>query len=229
MAELTLSYRRVGETYEGNVSVGKDADLTTFTGYTFAQMIRHLHLAVVQLAPTEVVFQRIDRPGMGSVALGAEMLALVRDDPTKYIEMHTTPHRTVDLRDKPSRVSKLAAKFTPPVQTIRAGHETLAAAFGDVMYLAMRAGRIEHPTSGRWCTLSSLADELDLPSVRVVSGDGVEWATIPTAALLAADVPAFFLPRAWNENGPWITKDRLQTRYNDYLKEKNECSKIKAQ
>jgi hypothetical protein len=47
---------------------------------------------------------------------------------------------------------------------------------------------------------------------------------VPAQELIEKQKTRYFLPRAWNTSGPWISHDDLKKLYENYLKEKAECS-----
>lgn len=186
--ELLVKYRRDGESYIGSIYT-YGALQEEFGNSTFAQMIRLVHLTLQVLSDVKVMFQRTDRDGLLPVEIDAEMVNLIRVDPAKYIAAHTVAHRTIDLRKGTDRTSKLAEKYEVPKHgTIRAGHDTLAVAFGDNVYLSMRKLRVEHPVTGRWAALGALEHELpQLPFKEVISFDdelGRGWVVVSTEDLL---------------------------------------------
>lgn len=225
--EILMRYKRVGESYQGEFQVdGHVVDL--FEGISFAQHIRLLHLLLVKHEGATVQMQRTDREGLMPIFMERDMVLMVRDDPTRYIQAHTLPHRVVDMRKKDERTSKLAEKHVvPKTTTVRAGHDTLKDAFGDVVYLRLRSGSVEDPVTGRFRIWHEISSQYGLPSAEVVlippPGNG--WVTVRTADLLAVSshVKGFFLPRAWNERGPWISREALSEKYNQYLKGKASC------
>lgn len=233
-AELLVKYARVGELFDGEFC-GPTAEesLLKFYGLTFAQKIRQLHLLLVQMMPpdTSVLFMRTERPGLMPVAIGPEMVELLRNDPTRFIAAHTIPDRVVVLSpDKQGRISKLAQKMNVPKGSeLRAGHATLADAFGDVTYLNMRDGRVEHPITGRWCPCATLEMELNLHFLEAINTDDGSWLTVRTEELLQVHhAMGFYLPRAWNKTAPWISREALQQKFDNYNKEKASCLEITA-
>lgn len=230
-AELLVKYERVGEAYSGTFHVTPEAggvlEPIKFFDLTFSQKIRSLHLLLVDMpSDTSVWFQRTERAGLLPVCIGQKMTDLIREDPTKYIAAHTIPDRRVVVSaDKPKRVSKLAQKVeVPSGAELRIGHATLADAFGDITYLNMRDGRIEHPVTGRWCHAATVEMELGLHFVEAINNDDGSWLTVRTADLLGVHHAAgFYLPRAWNESAPWISREALQKKFDNYNKEVSQC------
>ncbi len=227
--KILMRYKRVDECYAGELQVnGAVVDL--FENVSFAQQTRLLHLLLVKHPDAVVEMQRTDHDGLMPFFLEPHMVQLIIDDPLKYIQAHTIPHRTVDLR-KTGRTSKLAAKHVvPQATTVRAGHATLADTFGDVLYLNFRNGRVEDPVTGRWRPWPDVMAELGLTVLETIVTDASTsgqysggWITVRTSELLKNNVLGFYLPRAWNEDGPWIKYEALAEEYNQYLKERASC------
>ncbi len=233
--KILVSYKRTDVTYAGEQRVdGEVIDL--FENVTFAQQIRILHLLLQKHPDAEVELQRTDRAGLMPVYLEPDMVQLIREDPAKYIQAHTIPHRIVDLRKKNERTSKLAEKHVVPAAAIRAGHDTLKDAFGDVVYLNFRENRIEDPATGRWRATREVEADLGLAVVDTIvvgatgpHGARAGWVTVRINDLLANNsLSGFYLPRAWNEGGPWISRAALIEKYNKYLEEKSCLETTKA-
>lgn len=101
------------------------------------------------------------------------------------------------------------------IGTLRYGHDTLADAFGEVVYLkariSARGPQIEDPVSGRWVPFSA--------TEKVLLGESGRWVPVPTIELLALKASRYYLPRRWNDSD-WISHDSLEAAYASYLKEK---------
>ena len=54
------------------------------------------------------------------------------------------------------------------------------------------------------------------------------WAVVRVETLLDKKYERYFLPRAWNTSGPWITHEDLQKKHEQYIKEKQACLNPKA-
>lgn len=226
--EVLLAYKRAGETYEGELrSRGEVTYL--FENVTYAQMIGYLHSVLVAL-PEDVTLtmQRTDTAGMPSITIDSASRDLVRTDPTRFIQSTSIAPRVVDLR-KGGRTSKLAERYeVPKGPLITSGHAALAAAFGEVVYLSVRHYNVENPITGRWAPVTSLAVGHNLAIQETLLDEtGKGWVTVRTEDLLRLTTAAgFYLPRAWNDNGPWISQELLATRFDNYNKEKSQCSKM---
>lgn len=214
-SNVDLSHRRVGLHYTGEI------DGVEFMHKTFEEMMLLVHSRLLECPGYGLRITRTERAGLFPVQLEPELLKLLVDDPLLYIQKHMTPDRSVDLRSPPRRVSKLAEPYSVPRGGLRTGHDTLAEAFGDSVYLRLRAGKVENPCTGRWCSILELDDDCNLKgrSVLLVT----DWLVLATVDLLKSSATKFYLPREWNESGSWISKERLQEMYNQFRKDREQC------
>ena len=174
-------------------------------GTHFEAMIRQINKNMPE-EDTELVFIRSDKPGSVPYVMGAELTALVKNDPEKAIEALSFPDVRIELGRNP-----------PSTSNIRTCSETLAAAFGERVLIRRREGRLECPCCGRWvnedvalvcqnCKVSFLWEPCDS-----------QWVSIRVLDLLAAPCEKFFLPRDWNGFKPWIERGTLRDMYNEFL------------
>lgn len=240
--DIVLQYRRVGETYTGTIGIpdehyasamGIDAadanelpdHRIVFDSLNFREMMLEVY-RWLQLVPTAgLLIQRMERPGLMPVQLAPDMLELLREDPVRYIEMHSIPPRTIDLRTGTKRLSALAAgerSDIPKTTGLRAGVDTMAAAFGETIYLKMRDKLVEHPATGRWVSFREIEQFLGSHNAEIVfPGERrTGWITVPLKELLATTTAKFYLPREWNTYGSWITKEQLTEMYEHFIDEK---------
>jgi len=215
MTALLLSYQRVGEYFEGTVGD------TPFERHSFSDMMLMVSARIIREGVSQLNLQRTDRAGLAMVTMEPAMFELLTSDPAEYVRLHSPPARRVVVRGAPSR----ASKGTVPL--LRVGHDTLAAAFGDVIYLRIRSGRVESPDTGRWDRLAVVEARMNLREPLTVVYTDEEsmsgWALVSTAALLEHTQPIFYLPRAWNPHGGWIQSSQLREMYDKYQKEKIQC------
>lgn len=228
--DVTLSYKRVGETYEGSIAVPHDATFI-FEGYNFAQMMTVTHRLLKQLAATGLLVVRTDRDGLLPARLEPALLQLLLDDPVAYIKANTVPDRVVDLRGlQVRRTSKLAAmgeQVVPKSTGLRHGLDTLADAFGESLYTKAKAittggsWRYEHPATGRWSDLQTVEHWLKSHATEVQAVDDSRgWLLISAELLLKTGAERFYYPREWNDFGSWITKEQLRTKLEQFRKDK---------
>lgn len=224
-SEICLKSKRVGELYEGEITLDGVKDCA-FYDFTFAQKMRQVHLLLVQYPEAVVTLMRTDSPNLQPVMLDHVMTQLLRTDPASYIQAHTIPHRVVDLTHNPRKSALASRHVVPP--GIRSGHATLADAFGDVVYLAWRSGKVEHPVTGRWVERHKLEVDVGLRVVESIQPEGINpgWVTVRTEDLLGlrdGNATGYYLPRVWNEKGPWISREDLLQKYEQYKKARTEC------
>lgn len=226
-SDLELTYKRVGEHYDGSVGA------LIFEGFTFAQMMTAAHRFLVNMPEAGLLIKRTDREGLLPARLEPQLLQLLRTDPVAYIKANTVPDRVLDLRG-PDRQSKLAqsdAYVVPRSEGLCHGLDTLADAFGEVLYAKAKpmAGgywRYEHPATGRWSDLNTIEHWLSSHDTEVrPSGDSGGWLLIKVELLLKTHTERFYYPREWNEFGSWITKEQLQVKIEQFRKDKANVSR----
>jgi hypothetical protein len=178
--------------------------------------MKQFALPLIVYPKAEVYFQRTDRPGLASVKLSTSEVDELRRNPTDFAEKLTIAPIFLDLRDK----LKVTATATV---NVRVGYSTLADAFGDRIYLRLVYGRFESPIDGRW--VESIPGLMcDVPHT-ISSSNGAtvsapDWVSVATEHLLSLAKDRYYLPRAWNIPGPWVTHEKLSLIYNQYKKEK---------
>jgi len=226
--DVKLSYKRVGELYDGKVEHNGVAE--TFSGATFAGMMGLTSHILTQEPDAELLVQRTDREGLLPARLEPALLHLLRTDPAAYIQANTIAPRTVDLRS--DRTSALAAKHeTPRHGGLRHGLSTLADAFGEVAYSRAKkwmggSWRYEHPATGRWADLTTIEFWLGSHATEVQPVDANSgWLLISVELLLKTHAARFYYPREWNEFGSWITRERLQEKLERFRKEKSNVTR----
>jgi hypothetical protein len=203
--EIVVSYERHGTAYEGTI------EGQAFSGKTFAQMMTLVHMRLVKLPKARLIMQRTERPGLMPVEVAPEDVELLRVDPVTYIRKHTVEPITVDMRGSRKGQHALARGERveiPKSSGIRAGHDTIAEAFGEVVYARMRNNNVESPNDGRWVTLQTLESWLKAAPTEVVTPE-LGWVGIRVADLLRTQNSRFYLPREWNPHRSWITKEQL--------------------
>jgi hypothetical protein len=237
-ANIMLEYGREGTAYHGmlraEVAPTKGYALVArLEGLTFAQLMTRLarELRAQREWGNDVKHVELHRLELeGSVyAMAPSEIAQLIEDPAAAIRSMHEPDRVVMIRDK---------KFGEPLISkvmraqLRAGHDTLADAFGDFVYCRRRDdGNIECPYCGRWGKLTPSVTETD----QVVFGcakcgtnyGGIEeitrcWFTVHIQLLLSAEKDRYFLPRRWNKSGPWISHEELKQMYETFCKERDD-------
>ena len=216
MTTLLLSYKRVGELFRG------DLGGEVFEDLSFADMMLMASVRIVRDKVSVFSLRRTECAGLSPVTMEPNMLELLTSDPAEYIRLHSPPARRV--------LVKGAAAIRPArgvVPLLRAGYDTLAAAFGDMVYLRIQSGRVESPDTGRWDRVATAERRMGLPGafeVQYVDATLMSgWALLRVDVLLTHRQPLFYIPRAWNPYPGWIQRSQLQELYDAYEKEKNRC------
>lgn len=170
----------------------------SFESLTYASMITKLAGLARRYPAAEVYL----RTGTAERSLPSELSQLLREDPVAYI-------RATSLPDIKVVVGKSPKTQTTP---LRAGYDALAETIGERVYARYRRGQVESPITGRW---EPIAGWLGTNG----SIEGERWFGISTQALLGLDEPRYYLPREWNESGPWISHGSLKRKYETFLRE----------
>lgn len=209
----------------------------------YREAIRFLVLEARKHLGARLFLLRLDqRPQKIAVQLDGALSKLVREDPVAFMQMmDPTMGRPQKLNLSTSMKKEHIAAIKP--NPLPAGYDTLAEAFGDDVYCRMqRGGPTECPLCGRWGKWTKIDVEGKHVDRLVCDDCGVEfkgvgiptsqggWFKIPVVQLFncaeALGVDRFFLPRSWNKDGPWISHADLQKKYDEFMKEKEECSRM---
>lgn len=217
---LVLRYKRIHQKvneeypFEGTFEV--DSLVETFPSLFFRQMVQRLYELLNQYPHIHrLIFQRTDREGIVPLEVGPHTQNLLRTNPeAAYIAMNTGNEQT-------------------PTVTGHAEDST----FGRLIYLSALNGKVEDPLTGkwvqfaygpnhgwmirgegldagRWLKLATLVDDAPAGVEEIARLAFTRWALIDVEELLKRDQTHFYLPRPWNLNGPWITREELQYLYN---------------
>ena len=142
--ELVNDEHQFSGTVELQDEKGSSLTRDSFVGLQFQRMMVRVSRELRKHPDASVVIHRTDRTGLRPIQLGDETRVLLRDDPVQAIRlMNVQPNQQV--RGDEVGVGQ-------PV--LRAAYDTLAAAFGERVYLRMRQGNVEDPLSGRWKSLA---------------------------------------------------------------------------
>jgi hypothetical protein len=206
-------------------------------GLTYRRMMTEVSKVLKEHPDHLLHIQRTDAPVSQAQQVPERDRMLLRDDPTAFINSTTLPSVVVMLGG-----SKPAPR---DAVRLRTGLSSLADAFGEEAYLRSRSDSdgytlLESPFSGRWCRSGEMNE------VRVWLEDGthtlpcrwqpryfphrtrpdqVFWAVARVEDLLKTDCARFFLPREWNTGGPWIPREDLQKKLNEFRAEKAQAEK----
>ena len=234
---VVLQYARVeGMLSSGRLFLAPDnsggalqwTPLEEFEKLSFSKMFTRLAHHLREQPEAAAVVYRNDRPGLIPYVLDPEVTALLRQDPVAAI--HSLTYAPPPVAPPRERTAVPPASVPLEASPLRAGEDTLADAFGDEVYTPLRAGAIECPGCGRWGKISDEAGSPTFVCWRDCRKDdqvggypvtpGGRWAAVAVRRLLATPSTRFWLPRAWNPSGPWISRDSLRDMYAAYQAEK---------
>lgn len=223
---IFLRYRREPKTelFTGSITGGKME--SHFSAVSFLKMFEAVGDALRCSPELRLLIQR-EEDGSFST-LPPSMEQLLRTNTPEAVEAMTVPPRRVVISDD-------RPKPRPPVHTLRQGHDTLADALGDDVYLRSKVNtfadqwlQIESPLTGRWEPVCELNHLLYIGggklAVQVILDTESKWAKARVADILALALPRYYLPRRWNATGGWITHEALASLYSQYQKEKADVS-----
>lgn len=223
--DIRLRYGRVGLSYHGSIMVQRLPTLgfvpeKDFSDYTFPRMMSHLARVMRSYELGTVVLSRIEAEN-SEYELDRGTIDLLCTDPAAAISAMTHEDRVVKIRDqKPETIS-------PPMGLLRAGHDTIAAAFGDRVYCRLdEHSRFECVGCGRWSVITPTS--MPCTSRRCTTTlyglvHGKEWFSTPTAMVLRLARDRYYIPRDWNPGRGWISHGDLAETYETYVKEKERC------
>lgn len=231
--DLIVEYRRLDKEvdgeypYTGRFIVDDHAPID-FIGWPFRKMVGQMSELVQEYDHlTGVSLRRVDRPGILPMGLGPVMVGLLRTDPLSALR-----HLMYDGGNAQRGPQDL--------------HGLAANRFGPLVYLRVRAGEIECPLTGdrrtlahgekhgwkirglgtdhtKWLKLTSMIDDSPEGTEGLSRLGFVHWATVSVMDLLEYEQEKYFLPRAWNKDGPWIGHEQLEQMLEDHSEEGEEA------
>lgn len=227
--DIVLEYKRVNvDRCHGRIFQGTKT-FASFHSEDFRSMLREFAQALQSDDQARAVWQRTDRPGLTPYYLDAEVTQLFREDPVAAIEGMCPP--SISPSTTVQRVQQERVKMVPI--SVRAGHDALADAFGEEIYIRARGRKdqvyIECPCCGIWapiidrmsvCINQKCKAHVLLRVVRVVNE---KWAAMNIEEILETGSPRFYLPRAWNEGRSWVSLWDLQQKWEAFKKERESC------
>jgi hypothetical protein len=241
--KVTLEYRRVDGTMlsSGRIMSEENGLITQeslpFEAIEFSEMLKRL-AAVLTIWPPEqevdIFLQRTDREGLSPFKLDAKTVEMFRTDPVAAVQSFDHPSSSPSAVVAHAREERAPSTQQP---VIVAGHNSLADAFGDVVYFKVRGHELECPGCGFWGMYTSpglLADPERAGEVfktifvcpkkchaRLAVTCQGGWGYIDVEYLLEkTTLDRFYFPRAWNEGRPWVSRDSLKKQYDAYVAEK---------
>jgi len=228
--EVRVKCRRDGEKFTGatylfDFDAEEMKELGTFSDLNFEQLLRSLSSRLREYPDATAALMREEAGRFGYMKYEETMVKLLREDLDRAISILCPPRRVVMIGDK------VETSATSRVH-VRAGYDTLADAFGDVIYCKMRrGGGVECPCCGRWGLVSCDKNQngyfrckvgCDCPILgKAYPMEHGGWWGIDIRVLLHETTSKrFYLPRLWNVSGPWVSHEALKKKYETYLKEK---------
>ena len=225
---ITLEYKRVDHHYEG---IFKYIETQESFSLEYAEMLKRLCNILEKNFPkdeeVDVILQRTDRAGLQPAPLDPQTVSLLRTNPVAGIAALTYVPPQTPLGAVARAKAEVTARVPPP---LRAGIDTLAHAFGSLVYARVRDGKIECPCCGFW-----IRNVPQVPDNGIGDFQGVctercknsfelrvysKWAAVSVAELLSIkSADRFYLPREWNAGQAWVSRETLQQKYDTFNKE----------
>lgn len=235
MMEVILEYKREGQQSTGCIRLRASSHenvLFEFEQLDFEPMLYKFAEALQENPEAAGVLQRIDRPGLVPYVLDERIVSLFRIDPVAAVKSMSVPYGSPS-----NTVKRVQEEKSPVTSGLRAGHTTLADAFGEELYSRYDKDRdrVECPCCGIWGSITVKDADggffLSCKNPACVSFDkplamqrrNGRWASFPTFALLATHSERFYFPRAWNDGRVWISWEGLNNKYEQFQKEKKAC------
>lgn len=225
-ADIRLVYGRVGELCDGKIwsqvypTRGMMLVLE-FKGFTFPRMMSRLAETIREYDEVTVMLSRTEITG-SNYRLDEATINLLKTDPAAAISQMMPESRLIVIRDE------MRPSTRPPLGLLRAGHDTIAASFGDHLYCEVDSqGRVECPGCGRWTQVTST--QLQCMNKRCsihIKGEvsGSTWFIVATQDVLSMNLPRYYFPRTWNPKGGWITHEALQHLFTTFQEERSACT-----
>ena len=229
MAEyIILSYRRVGQDLStGSVLSWKEDGtnaqvLESFDSLSYQDLLLRFASHMKSHPSASGVFHRTDKPGLAPMKIIDEEAELFREDPHKAIQHYLVPRQVVHVG-----VPKYVDKFETIIPPLVVGYDMRADFFGELVFVRVREGKIECPSCGKWVgPVGTLSTSVPCSCGLKTEVEDLQhrWAGVSVQSLLSSGVERFFLPRKWNENGNWISRDELQKKLSEYQEEKEKVT-----
>lgn len=221
-----------------------------FQGQSYAKVMGGFARLARENPEAKLFAMRLDQePEPVLMPIDERMSDLLREDPVTYIRVTSPPARKVKLKleDSPAKPNKITENIhedlehgEPWMAPIPGGYDTVVESFGDEVFCRMSGSLVECPACGRWAATKLLeggdvmvncASCLFEDAFQVVATPDRTWAAIPTEALLQNEKGngvRFFIPRAWNKDGPWIKYEALKQRYETFCKERDDAQRAET-
>jgi hypothetical protein len=227
---FVLSYERVidgsgGSFYRGNIyREGDGIEDQLFNELPFNAMMTRFAKEVRSVDRVGVVMvRRLESPNHPGVTLSQAEVETIVKDPAAWIRSMSVPDRTVVIQDR-----QIATR-----SVLRVGHDTRAEAFGETVAVKYRMEdgdiEIECPLCGHWTpeieahgnvAIPVKCHQFDIEPILSFQVQG-DWAFVSVEELLeVTQARRYWLPRAWNTFGSWISREDLADKITAFMKEK---------
>jgi len=232
--DVLLEYRREENSSTGCIVTqieGSAVSIEKFERITFRDLLTRLARTLAKTAGVpRVILRRTDCVNLFPYVLDRGTVELFRTDPVAAIHSMTfeTPEAVVVKKPQNTPVEPAP---------LRVGYDTLADAFGELVYVRTRATSIECPGCGMWGEVNVSRTGRGVftckrkcaSNFRVTISLTRLWAAVSVDALLDNEhMTRFFLPRSWNDGRSWISREELKTKYTAYTAEKEKACSLLA-
>lgn len=222
MQQIILKYKRMDADKTVGLIVHKSSEkwedeVVAFSSMDWVPMMTLFAKALQEYPEAGGTIQRTDRAGLVPFHLGAIELERFRTDPAGAIRAMTFTS---------SRVVKIES--VNAMQPVPAALDALVDIFGDVLWLRVFDAQgssyaVECPVTAKSVLLN--VNVLHLPDGQVLylidqSYMTQGWAGVSTTEVLLRGYERYFLPRAWNPSGAWITWADLNSKNKDFEQER---------
>lgn len=222
--KLYMEYKRPHVLIQGVYTyVGKiqcpDGEVQSFIGTDFKGLVKLLHRLLNKYEGIdEVLMQRTDSPGIPPMGLGPAMIELLKTDPLSAYRIMNFDSSSYAHGNR--ELDQLADVFGQNVYIKMAGGYAecpLTATFRPLAFGSKHGWKIrgEGNSHGAWLPLVKILDSSPDGCVGFERLAFCTWAVVKITDLIATKNTQFYLPRAWNKDGPWISREDLEHMLNN--------------
>lgn len=224
MSEYIVKVSRDGTLYSGSVATPRGS--IALADVPYSRIIELLHQEIKDDPEAAVLWARREVQNPEPELLEQWLVDSIKRDPSAAVAAMSPTPVVLDLRD--TRPQELAGSI------LRSGHDILADAFGDWIYIARSEdGKADCPLCGRWhkslATLDNGATTADVIECNAATRQlaleraSDAWFRIKTYLLLRIPVERFFINCRWSwlMGGPWLTAQQLLAKFDRFKKERD--------
>lgn len=205
------------QAYRGRMQWG--AGVEEFTGVHFEALLRLLNEKLPD-DDMDLVFIRSDRQDLQPYPLKQELVLLIKTDVEKAIQEMSHPDVRIVIGRNPQSPALL-----------KSCGDTLAGAFGETVLVRRRHLSVECPLCGKWApviggaahtwTIQGCSCGLQYMLFKELPDPA--WFSVKVTSLLdQSSADKFFLPREWNNYQPWVSREKLEALYTQFMKTKEQ-------